>query len=122
MSENTLPTVENAVVSPKHYKSHPSGIECIQVIRHFTHCIAAAIKYLWRADTKHDDGGKEDLRKAMTYVADELVKREGINLSRPPVVLMALPIKEAPPTDNGFIVDTNDGETYLVDYTPLLTA
>ena len=37
---------------PKHYNSHPNGIECIDIIRHYTCDIANAIKYLWRAGLK----------------------------------------------------------------------
>ena len=37
---------------PAHYNSHPNGIECIDIIRHYTCDIANAIKYLWRAGLK----------------------------------------------------------------------
>ena len=37
---------------PKHYNSHPNGIECIDIIRHYVCDIANAIKYLWRAGLK----------------------------------------------------------------------
>jgi hypothetical protein len=33
------------------------------------------MKYLWRADEKHDDGGIEDLQKAKWYVEQELSRR-----------------------------------------------
>jgi hypothetical protein len=35
-----------------------------------------AMKYVWRADLKHADGGLEDLRKAQFYIKDEIEKRE----------------------------------------------
>ena len=31
---------------PKHYNQHPAGIECIDIIRHYTCDIANALKYL----------------------------------------------------------------------------
>jgi len=64
---------------PKHYTSHPSGIECIQITEHMSFTIGNAIKYLWRADLKHAvaDGGIEDLRKAKFYIEREIDKRLG---------------------------------------------
>ena len=41
---------------PKHYNSHPNGIECIDIIRHYVCDIANAIKYLWRAGLKAEMG------------------------------------------------------------------
>lgn len=61
---------------PSHYNSHPAGIECIDVIRHYVCDIANAIKYLWRAGLKaelgKDDADKEieDLKKALWYIED----------------------------------------------------
>lgn len=57
---------------PRHYTSHPSGIECIQVTRHMGFNIGNAIKYLWRADFKN---GEEDLKKAIWYIEDEIKRR-----------------------------------------------
>lgn len=59
---------------PSHYNQHPAGIECIDIIRHYTCDIANAIKYLWRAGLKaelgKDDADKEieDLKKALWYI------------------------------------------------------
>lgn len=58
---------------PKHYTSHPSGIECIEVVRHMGFNIGNVIKYAWRADLKN---GVEDLKKAKWYLEDEIAKRE----------------------------------------------
>lgn len=61
---------------PPHYNKHPNGIECIDVIRHYTCDIANAIKYLWRAGLKQDadktaiDKELEDLSKALWYIND----------------------------------------------------
>lgn len=66
---------------PSHYTQHPLGIECIDVIRHYTCDIANAIKYLWRAGLKQDadktaiDKELEDLGKALWYINDYLDNR-----------------------------------------------
>lgn len=81
-AETGLPTYRmkysptDMVNHPPHYTSHPSGIECIQVTEHMGFCVGNAIKYLWRADEKHDDGGIEDLKKALWYVQRELKRRD----------------------------------------------
>ena len=47
---------EDRVNNPKHYTSHPSGIECIEISKHYNFCIGNAIKYLWRNGLKQEDG------------------------------------------------------------------
>ncbi len=58
---------------PKHYTSHPSGIECIQVTEHMSFNIGNAVKYLWRADEK--GAPIEDLQKAIWYINREIHNR-----------------------------------------------
>lgn len=58
---------------PKHYTSHPSGVECITVTRHMNFNIGNAVKYLWRADEK--GAPLEDLHKAIWYINDEIKRR-----------------------------------------------
>lgn len=48
---------------PKHYTSHPSGVECVDVAEHYDFNVGNAIKYLWRAGLK-SESPVEDLRKA----------------------------------------------------------
>jgi len=66
---------------PSHYTQHPHGIECIEIIRHYTCDIANAIKYLWRAGLKQDPDQTainkelEDLGKALWYINDYLDNR-----------------------------------------------
>jgi ribosomal protein S26 len=59
---------------PKHYRGHPSGIECIQITEHMGFCLGNAIKYIWRADLKND--AIEDLEKAKWYLEREIKKRK----------------------------------------------
>ena len=67
---------QEQVNHPKHYNSHPNGIECIDIIRHYTCDIANALKYLWRAGLKPEMGKEdaekeiEDLKKALWYIED----------------------------------------------------
>ncbi|WP_370516377.1 DUF3310 domain-containing protein [Herbaspirillum sp. CAH-3] len=62
------------VNNPKHYTSHPSGVECIQITRHMSFNLGNVIKYLWRADGK--GAALEDLKKARWYLDDEIKRRE----------------------------------------------
>lgn len=55
---------------PKHYTSHPSGIECIQITRWLNFNAGNAVKYVWRAGEKNDL--IEDLKKAAWYLNDEI--------------------------------------------------
>jgi Protein of unknwon function (DUF3310) len=65
----------NAVEHPPHYNDHPSEVECIEIIRHMGFNLGSAMKYIWRADLKHDSP-IEDLKKALFYINDEIAKRE----------------------------------------------
>ena len=57
---------------PKHYNSHPSGVEAITVCEHHNFNIGNAIKYLWRAGLK--DNVIQDLEKARWYVDREIAR------------------------------------------------
>jgi len=62
------------VNNPKHYTAHPSGIEAIEVTEHMKFCLGNAMKYIWRADLKHD--AIEDLEKARWYLDREIRRRK----------------------------------------------
>jgi len=61
-------------INPSHYKSHPSGVECITVTRHFNFNIGNAIKYLWRQGLKDSNPSIQDLEKAKWYLTDEIAR------------------------------------------------
>lgn len=63
---------QEKVNHPKHYNSHPSGVECIDVVEHMTFNVGNAIKYLWRFE--HKENPIEDLEKARWYI-DREIKR-----------------------------------------------
>lgn len=71
------PQPDERVNHPKHYQ-HPSGVECITVARHHDFNIGNALKYLFRAGLKQEQGLTplekqiEDLKKAAFYIQDEI--------------------------------------------------
>lgn len=60
---------------PQHY-THPSGVECIEVVRHMNFNLGNAIKYIWRCGSKEGVTDIEDLKKALWYINDEIKRRE----------------------------------------------
>jgi len=60
----------DVVERPKHYNSHPSGLEVIDLCEHLTFNLGNAVKYIWRAGMKNDE--MEDLKKAHWYIKREL--------------------------------------------------
>jgi hypothetical protein len=64
------------VNKPPHYRSNPSGVECIQVTEHMGFNLGNAVKYIWRCDLKLD--AVEDLKKAAWYIQREIERRERV--------------------------------------------
>lgn len=67
---------DSAVNHPKHYNSHPSGVECITIARHHNFNIGNVFKYLWRIGLKGEDAATrekrvEEIDKAIFYLQDE---------------------------------------------------
>ncbi|EGJ73583.1 putative gp51 [Streptomyces sp. Tu6071] len=50
-------------------------------MKHMNFPIGSAIKYLWRCDLKHSDGGIEDLKKARQYIEIEIARREALKVN-----------------------------------------
>lgn len=65
-------TFHDAVNHPKHYTSHPSGVECIAITRHMGFNLGNAMKYLWRNGLKDGAPCIQDLEKAIWYINDEI--------------------------------------------------
>lgn len=110
---------------PKHYNSHPAGIECIDIIRHYTCDIANAIKYLWRAGLKaelgKDDADKEieDLNKALWYIQDYLEYCTGetikyVQRSRIAAIVRELTDHTIEEITNGYVADVADAMSLLL--------
>lgn len=74
MKQDKVDNVNN----PEWYTQHPSGIECIEITRHYPFSIGNAMKYLWRAGLKKDaslsdlEKEVEDLKKAIWYINDRI--------------------------------------------------
>jgi hypothetical protein len=68
MSEKPYEKIDH----PDHYNSHPSGVECIDIIEHFNLNVGSAIKYAWRAGLKPGEATLDDLRKAHWYISREI--------------------------------------------------
>jgi len=64
----------DTVNHPKHYNTHPSKIECIDVVEHMTFLEGNVIKYVWRAPYKGTE--LEDLLKAKFYLNKLIKKRK----------------------------------------------
>ncbi|MGU3387215.1 DUF3310 domain-containing protein [Methylobacterium sp. D53M] len=61
----------DAVNNPKHYTSHPSGVQCVDVAEHMNFNLGNATKYIWRAGLK-TESPVEDLQKARWYLDREI--------------------------------------------------
>lgn len=59
-------------INPHHYKAHPSGIECIDVIEHMSLNVGNAVKYAWRVGLKPGEDSITDLEKAVWYLNREI--------------------------------------------------
>ncbi len=64
------------VTEPNHYRNHPSGVECKDIVKHMNFCLGNAIKYIWRCDLKDDP--IKDLRKAIENIEIEIDRRENV--------------------------------------------
>ncbi len=62
---------------PKHYNEHPSGVETIDIVEHFSFNIGNAMKYLWRAGLKPEHTTVDELSKAMWYIKREIERLGG---------------------------------------------
>jgi hypothetical protein len=69
MTAADLAEVFDPVSKPRHYLSHPSGIEMTDVARHMTYTAGNAFKYVFRTELKN---GLQDLQKACWYLVDTI--------------------------------------------------
>lgn len=68
--------MSDPVNHPKHYTSHPSGVECIDITRHMGFNLGNVVKYIWRAGIKDVNVEIQDLEKAAWYLNDEIQMRK----------------------------------------------
>ena len=73
--KRAVPMPQNDMVNhPKHYTSHPSGVEVIQITEHMNFLLGNVIKYILRAE--HKGKQLEDLKKAAWYLDREIKRLE----------------------------------------------
>jgi len=60
--------MNDRVNHPKHYASHPSGVECVDIAELLSFNFGNALKYLWRAGIKEPAREREDREKALWYL------------------------------------------------------
>lgn len=75
--EETKPLKDDPVNHPKHYTSHPSGIETIEITRWMNFNLGNSIKYILRSGKKSEDTAIQDLEKAVWYINDEIKRLKG---------------------------------------------
>ena len=73
-AEEACEPAVDLVNHPPHYKTHPYGIECIEVTEHMNFCTGNTVKYIWRAGEKGDV--IQDLEKALWYLKREIKRRK----------------------------------------------
>ena len=73
--------MSDPVNNPSHYTSHPSGVECIQIVEHMPFCVGNAIKYLWRWGLKESEKPEQDLKKAIWYIEREILRQKNLTRS-----------------------------------------
>lgn len=67
---SSVQILEDEVNIPTHYRSHPSGIQAVEVTRHLDFDLGNAVKYLMRYLNKGTP--RKDLMKAKWYIEDYL--------------------------------------------------
>lgn len=65
--------MNDPVNHPKHYNSHESGVEAIEICERMSFCVGNAVKYVFRAGEKGDR--LEDLKKARWYLQRDIEQR-----------------------------------------------
>lgn len=65
--------MSDPVKFPDHYRWHPTGVECKEIVAHFPFNRGTAIKYVWRAGRKGGpDDEIRDLEKAIESLRNEV--------------------------------------------------
>ena len=96
--------MQDPINRPQHYRSHPSGIECITVVEHMPFNIGNAIKYCWRSGLKTPDP-TEDLLKARWYIDREIQRLQSAQQAATPADNSPLAQDTAEPVRAGSAVD-----------------
>lgn len=88
--ENSVAEVIKAehdpVNKPKHYTTHPSGVECIELSEKLSFNLGNAFKYVFRRDDK--ENSLQDVSKAEWYLKREIVRLENLIENSPASTLV----------------------------------
>lgn len=95
------------VEKPKHYNTHPSGVETITVTRQMGFDLGNAVKYVWRAPSKN---GEEDLRKARFYLRDYMHNHNAASAMLPAHELRRVGQAETQSARRQFFMSMADGK------------
>ena len=71
-AEGANPSVDH----PAHYNQHPSGVECIDIVRWMGFNLGNVVKYLWRDGLKDTEVELQDLEKAAWYLYNGINRRK----------------------------------------------
>jgi hypothetical protein len=63
---------ETEINHPKHYTSHNSGVECIEITEHMYFNIGNAFKYIYRGWNGLKESTSKDLKKSIWYLKREI--------------------------------------------------
>jgi hypothetical protein len=69
--------VQDEINHPSHYTWLPNGLEVIDITEHLNFSLGNAVKYVLRANHKHDEP-LTDLRKAAWYINREIERLENV--------------------------------------------
>jgi hypothetical protein len=97
------------VNKPKHYNSHPSGVECIELTRHMTFDPGNSFKYVFRTELKN---GKQDLEKSIYYLRDAIANPN-------PIYLPSWTDEEEHKLDRVIQAETNSRKLFFVAFKEL---
>ena len=86
-------------INPKHYTSRQSGIECIEISKHLSGCLAQAFQYVWRCGQKDDP--IQELKKAIWFIKAELSVQQNDRLIVRKAMLIDEKLKELSVHDFG---------------------
>ncbi len=105
---NAAATEFDPVHRPKHYATHPSGVEAIEITEHLSFCLGNALRLLWRA-TGHNEGvGAVDEPEEWRFLTVD-PRYEVSSYGR---IRRGDRIRKTNPTKHGypaFVVSTSDG-------------
>ena len=65
-------SMSDSVNNPRHYTSHPSGVECIEITEHLCFNLGNAVKYCFRSGNKVRSEEIQDLQKGIWYAEREM--------------------------------------------------